>query len=71
MPKTPAQVQYEQAKTLSDRRDSLFARLEEGYGRIERGLDEGRDITTWEDLWLRLLDEYEAVCEQLQRELAG
>lgn len=54
---------------LTDRRDSLYARLEEGYGRIVRGIDEGADIATWENLWLALLDEYNAVCDELQAAL--
>lgn len=56
---------------LEARRDSLYERLDAGYQRIEHGLSEGRDITTWEDLWLTLLNEYEAVCDQLQRDLAA
>lgn len=56
---------------LEARRDGLYERLEAGYQRIERGMAEGRDVTTWEDLWLTLLGEYEAVCDQLQRDLAA
>ena len=56
---------------LAARRDGLYERLDAGYQRIERGMAEGRDITTWEDLWLTLLNEYEAVCDQLQRDLAA
>lgn len=52
------------------RRDALWERLEQGYGRIEAGLNDGKNVTHWEDLWLHLLDEYEKVCEQLQRDLA-
>lgn len=58
------------ASALEARRDSIYARLEEGYKRIETGLDRGEDVTTWETLWTTLLNEYEAVCEQLQRDLA-
>lgn len=55
---------------LEKRRDELWDRLESGYQRIEAGLNEGRDVTTWEELWIALLNEYEQVCEQLQRDLA-
>ncbi len=55
---------------MEARRDALYERLEAGYERIVSGLDEGRDVTNWEDLWLTLLNEYEAVIEQLQRDLA-
>lgn len=60
---------FGERQALESRRDALYERLEEGYGRIERGLDEGRDVTSWEDLWLTLLQEYESVCDQLQRDL--
>jgi hypothetical protein len=65
--KSPEQAAKE---ALEARRDTLYEKMEEGYSRIERGLDEGRDITRWEEVWLQLLSEYEAVCDQLQRDLA-
>lgn len=54
---------------IEQRRDSLYERMEEGYKRIEDGLDKGEDVTAWEDFWLALLNEYEQVCEELQRDL--
>ena len=62
---------FSERTALETRRDTLYERLESGYQRIEYGLTDGRDITTWEDLWLTLLDEYEEVCDQLQRDLAA
>ena len=62
---------FSERTALETRRDTLYERLESGYQRIEHGLTAGRDITTWEDLWLTLLDEYEEVCDQLQRDLAA
>lgn len=56
---------------LAARRDTLYDRLEAGYVKIERGLREGADVTAWEDLWLALLAEYEAVCDQLTADLAA
>lgn len=56
---------------LETHRDSLYRRLELGYARIERGLAEGSDVTTWEDFWIALLREYEHVCDELQRDLAA
>lgn len=61
---------FKDRQALERHRDSLFERMEEGCKRIEAGLDRGEEVTTWEDLWLALLNEYEAVCEQLQRDLA-
>lgn len=55
---------------LRAHRDSLCARLEQGYERIERGLAGGEEVETWEDFWLALLREYERVCDELQRDLA-
>jgi hypothetical protein len=52
--------------TLEDRRDRLYERLEVGYGRIERALADGGDVTPWEDFWLELLKEYEQVCDEIQ-----
>jgi hypothetical protein len=49
----------------------FYHRLEQGYERIERGLMEGNDVTTWEDFWVSLLREYERVCDDLQRDLAA
>lgn len=57
--------------SLEARRDSLYERLEVGYARIERGLEEQRDMTSWEDFWLALLNEYEQVCNELQRKVAA
>ena len=62
---------------LEERRASLHERLEASYARIERGLASadrvpaaaGGEVTRWEDLWLALLNEYEAVCADLERQL--
>lgn len=56
---------------LEAHRDSLYHRLELGYERIEHGLAEGSDVTTWEGFWIALLREYEQVCDELQRDLAA
>ena len=61
---------FNRRSELEQHRDSLFERMEEGYKRIEARLDRGEEVTAWEDLWMALLNEYEAVCEQLQRDLA-
>ena len=50
---------------LEERRDRLYERLEDGYQKIARALDEGRDVTSLEDFWLQLLNEYERVCDEL------
>lgn len=63
-------ARFAERSAIEARRDTLYERLEQGYQRIETGLDQGEDVKTWEDLWLALMNEYEAVCEQLQRDLA-
>lgn len=46
------------------RRDRLYNLTQRLWPRIERGLDEGRDIRHLEARWLRLLDAYEAECRR-------
>ncbi len=43
----------------------LEQRLEDGYRRIEQALVECADVRAWEQFWLDLLAEYEAVCHDL------
>lgn len=40
----------------------LAQRLERGWTMIERRQQAGQDVTTLERHWLRLLDEYEQLC---------
>lgn len=50
---------------LEKRASVLYLRLEDGYAQIERALSDGEDIGKWDDLWRRLLREYEQVCDLL------
>jgi hypothetical protein len=50
---------------LEKRASVLYLRLEDGYAQIERALDDGQDVTKWEDVWQRLLREYEQVSDLL------
>jgi len=50
---------------LEQRASVLYLRLEDGYAQIERALDDGQDVSRWEDLWQRLLREYEQVSDLL------
>jgi hypothetical protein len=52
---------------LEERKLTLVRRLEDGYSRIELALQQGRDVTQWEDLWETLLHEYEAICDEIGR----
>jgi len=52
---------------LDARRRTLEDRLDDGYQRIHQAVLIGADVTEWESFWLRLLDEYEDVCRELDR----
>lgn len=48
----------------------LYARLTDGYQRIEDAIAHGQDVTAWEDFWIELLHQYEALCDEAESELA-
>ncbi|MGA7669986.1 MAG: hypothetical protein WBW04_06165 [Nitrolancea sp.] len=50
---------------LEKRASVLYLRLGDGYDRIERALADGEDVARWDDLWKKLLREYEEVCDLL------
>jgi hypothetical protein len=43
----------------------LERRLEDGYARIEEAKLSGADTTAWEAFWVKLLLEYQSVCDEL------
>jgi hypothetical protein len=51
---------------LDRRRQSLAGRLEDGYHRIDQAIATGSDVAAWETFWIDLLQEYEAVCDELR-----
>jgi hypothetical protein len=51
--------------SLEQRRDTLAARLDTGFEKIEQAERAGTDVKRWEDAWLRLLAEYEDICDQI------
>jgi len=46
--------------------ESLELRLVDGYHRIEVALAQGNDVITWEDFWIELLRNYEALCDDVR-----
>ncbi|MDQ3693924.1 MAG: hypothetical protein M3464_09880 [Chloroflexota bacterium] len=52
---------------LSAKRATLVRRLDDGYVRIEQAVVNGEDVAAWEDFWLGLLAEYEALSTELDR----
>ncbi len=55
------------AVSLEERRDTLYARLDAGYARIQSAIERGEDVHRWEQGWMRLLHEYEEICDQIDR----
>jgi hypothetical protein len=51
--------------SLEERRDTLASRLDTGFDTIEQARNQGKDIERWEQGWLKLLREYEEVCDQI------
>lgn len=50
---------------LAEHREALARRLDDGFIRIEQAIVAGEDVKTWEDFWLTLLAEYEAISDEL------
>ena len=51
---------------IRSRRERLERRLDDGFLRIEQALLDGADVSAWEEFWVQLLREYEAVCDDLR-----
>lgn len=43
----------------------LERRLDDGYARIEQAKLDGIDTTAWEEFWVKLLVEYQSICDEL------
>lgn len=50
---------------LEAKRDELVSRLDAGAIKIEEARGQGKDVTTWEEYWIKLLRIYEGVCDKL------
>ena len=64
----PTPLLPERKNDIDLRRRALATRLEDGYQRIDQTLLAGEDIAGWETFWMHLLEEYEAVCDDLGSE---
>ncbi len=51
---------------LAEKRDEYVERLDIGAAKIEEARSQGKDVTSWEDYWIQLLRQYEAVCDKLR-----
>ena len=45
--------------------ERLERRLEDGYARIEQAKLDGIDTAAWEEFWVKLLLDYQAICDEL------
>lgn len=50
---------------LVAQRNALVDRLETGTRQIEQMRQAGEDVERWEAFWVRLLRQYETVCDRL------
>lgn len=59
------QRRQEQIATLEAKKEEYVARLDTGAVKIEEGRAQGKDVSDWEDFWISLLRQYEAICDKL------
>lgn len=68
--KNEAEIQYQERQQLinrlAEKRDEYVERLDIGAAKIEEARSHGKDVTSWEDYWIQLLRQYEAVCDKLR-----
>ena len=69
-PNREAEIQYQERQQtiarLTEKRDEYVERLDIGAAKIEEARSQGKDVTSWEDYWIQLLRQYEAVCDKLR-----
>jgi hypothetical protein len=59
------------ANPIIQQRDALLQRLEDGDRKIAMARSAGSDVTRLENLWIKLLREYEATCNAIATGEAG
>lgn len=55
----------ERTETIEERVARLMVRLERGYTMIGKQRSQGVPVDKWEDAWIELLHEYEALEDEL------
>ena len=55
----------ERAETIEERVARLTVRLEDGFTKIGEAMSHGIEIDHWEEKWVELLREYEALEDEL------
>ncbi len=61
---TPVTTSIDKQSMEAEMQRLLF-RLEDGFEKIVRASAEGEDVERWEEIWVRLLGEYEHLYDQL------
>lgn len=56
---------------LTTRCEALSIRLDEGSAKIEEGRAKGKDVTEWENYWMKLLGQYEKACKRIEEIKGG
>lgn len=51
---------------LVEKKKEFDERLTIGAEKIEEARSQGKDVSSWEDYWIQLLRNFEAVCDKLQ-----
>ncbi len=69
-PNREAEIRHQERQQninrLMEKRDEYVERLDMGAAKIEEARSQGKDVTLWEDYWIQLLHQYEAVCDKLR-----
>ena len=69
-PNREAEIRHQERQQtitrLMEKRDEYVERLDIGAAKIEEARSQGKDVTLWEDYWIQLLRQYEAVCDKLR-----
>ncbi len=50
---------------MTDKLNELERRLNDGWGKINKGIEQGVDVNAWTEFWLSLLHEYEKLSDEL------
>lgn len=61
-----AKERAETIKRLEEKRDEYHQRLDIGAEKIEEANLQGKDTTTWQNYWIQLLRQYEAVVDKIR-----
>jgi hypothetical protein len=59
------ELQLVQFGDLERQQSAIVRRLDDGYLRIEQAIVTGEDVRAWEDFWITLLADYEALSDRL------